>query len=63
MSKPLLSVELWEQVLSLWPLQRRFPQGGCPPTGNREAIAGILFVLKTRSARDDLPRKLGAAAT
>jgi transposase len=41
------------------PPQKRSPQGERPPIGNREALAGILFVLKTGVAWEDLPREMG----
>jgi transposase len=59
MAKPLVSDELWELVSPLLPPQKRSPQGGRPPIGNREALAGVLFVLKTGIAWEDLPREMG----
>ena len=59
MAKPLLTDELWEVVEPLLPPLKRSPQGGRPPIGNREALTGILFVLKTGIAWEDLPQEMG----
>ena len=59
MAKPLLTDELWELVEPLLPPLKRSPKGGRPPIGNREALTGILFVLKTGIAWEDLPQEMG----
>ena len=59
MAKPLLTDELWELVEPLLPPLVRSPKGGRPPIGNREALTGILFVLKTGIAWEDLPQEMG----
>jgi transposase len=59
MAKPLLTDDLWELVEPLLPPLKRFPKGGRPPIGNREALTGILFVLKTGIAWEDLPQEMG----
>ena len=59
MAKALLSDELWAVIEPLLPALRKSPKGGRPPVGNREALTGILFVLKTGIAWADLPRELG----
>ena len=59
MAKPLLPDELWEVSEPLLPVQTRSPKGGRPPVGHRQALTGILFVLKTGIAWEDLPVELG----
>ena len=59
MAKPLVSDELWDICEPHIPPIVRSPKGGRPPIGNREALTGILFVLKTGIAWEDLPQEMG----
>jgi transposase len=61
MAKPLVSDALWELVQPLVPpaKPRRFRYPGRKPIGDREALTGILFVLKTGIAWEDLPAEMG----
>ena len=59
MAKPLLTDELWEQIEPLLPPPTPKPNGGRPPVGNRAALTGILFVLRTGIPWEYLPRELG----
>lgn len=59
MAKPLLSDELWERIEPLLPPLRPHPKGGRPWTGNREALTGILFVLRTGIPWEYLPQEMG----
>ena len=59
MAKPLLSDELWKRIEPLLPLLPPHPQGGRPWTGNREALTGILFVLRTGIPWEMLPQEMG----
>ena len=59
MAKPLVSDELWAVCEPLIPLAKVSPKGGRPRIGNREALTGILFVLKTGVAWEDLPQEMG----
>ena len=47
MAKPLVSDELWAVIQPLIPPERPKPKGGRPPVPDRQALTGILFVLKT----------------
>jgi len=49
MAKPLVSDELWEFIHPLLPpaKPRRYRYPGRKPVGDREALTGIIFVLKT----------------
>ncbi len=59
--KPLVSDELWARVEPLLPPRpkRRFRFPGRKPLDCRMILTGILFVLKTGIAWDDLPAELG----
>ena len=59
MAKLMVSDELWEVVEPLLPPIVKSPKGGRPSIGNREALTGILFVLKTGIAWEDLPQEMG----
>jgi transposase len=59
--KPLVTDALWERIQPLLPPPppRRFRFPGRKPLGHRNILTGILFVLKTGIAWDDLPAELG----
>src|SRR5246127_4163233 len=59
--KLLVSDDLWERLEPLLPLppKRRFRFPGRKPMDYRQILTGILFVLKTGIAGDDLPAELG----
>jgi transposase len=59
MAKPLVPDELWEIVEPLIPKHQPGPQGGRPPVGDREALTGIIFLLKTGIPWEDLPQEMG----
>jgi len=59
--KPLVTDALWERLQPLLPTppKRRFRFPGRKPIDYRKILTGILFVLKTGMAWDDLPAELG----
>src|SRR3989442_2331934 len=59
--KPLVTDALWERLGPLLPPAppRRFRFPGRKPLDYRKILTGILFVLKTGIAWDDLPAELG----
>src|SRR5262249_51237008 len=59
MAKPLLPDELWEVIEPILPAYGPRPKGGRPPLPHRQALTGILFVLKTGIAGEDLPQEMG----
>lgn len=59
MAKPLLPDALWAVIEPLLPPQVSSPKGGRPPVTHRQALVGILFVLKTGIAWEDLPAEMG----
>jgi transposase len=62
MAKPLLSDELWEIIEPILPKQQISPKGGRPPVNNRDALTGILFVLKTGIPWEYLPQEMGCGS-
>jgi len=63
MAKPILDDELWEIIEPLIPKKkRRFRYPGRKPISNRAALTGILFVLKTGIAWEDLPQEMGCGS-
>ena len=61
MAKPIVSDALWAIIQPLLPppKPRRFRYPGRKPIGDREALTGILFVLKTGIPWEDLPIEMG----
>jgi transposase len=61
MAKPLVSDELWEVLQPLLPppKPRRARYPGRKPIDDRQALTGILFVLKTGIPWEDLPCEMG----
>lgn len=59
MAKPLLSDALWEHIEPLLPPLPPHPKGGRPWIGNREALTGILFILRTGIPWELLPQEMG----
>lgn len=64
MAKPLLNDKLWATIEHLLPQpkprRKRFP--GRKPISNRQALTGILFVLKTGIPWEYLPQELGCGS-
>lgn len=59
MKTPLISNELWELAEPLLPPPKEHPLGGRPAVGNREALTGIVFILKTGLPWNALPQEMG----
>jgi transposase len=64
MAKPILDDELWQIIEPLLPKpkRRRFRYPGRKPISNRQALTGILFVLRTGIAWNMLPQELGCGS-
>jgi transposase len=64
MRKLLVEDRLWKLVEPLLPAPkpRRFRYPGRKPLDNRKALTGILFVLKTGIAWNDLPQEMGCGS-
>jgi transposase len=59
MVKPLLPAALWERIRPFLPKRPPRPKGGRPPVPDRQALIGILFVLKSGIPWEDLPQEMG----
>lgn len=64
MAKPLVSDELWELIQPLLPppKPRRFRYPGRKPISDRQALNGILFVLKSGIPWEMLPQEMGCGS-
>src|SRR5882724_8346374 len=64
MAKPLLPDALWERIEPLLPPAppRRYRFPGRKPLTHRQALTGILFVLRTGIRWNDLPAELGCGS-
>ena len=62
MPKPLVTDELWAVIEPLLPEERPKPKGGRPRVGDRAALTGILFVLKTGIPWEMLPKEMGCGS-
>ena len=59
----LVSDELWEQIEPLLPpVPPPSPKGGRPPVENREALTGIVFVLRTGIPWQALPKEMNCGS-
>lgn len=59
MAKPILDDRLWEIIEPIIPTKkRRFRYPGRKPVSDRNALTGILFVLKTGIGWEDLPKEI-----
>ena len=54
--------ELWAVVGPLLPLRPPRPKGGRPPIPDRQALTGILFVLRTGIPWEYLPAEMGCGS-
>lgn len=59
MTKQLLPDPVWETIEPYFPPRPPRLKGGRPATSDRDVLTGILFVLKTGIAWDDLPLEMG----
>lgn len=64
MAKPILSDELWKVIEPLLPepKKRRFRHPGRKPVSHRQALTGILFVLRSGIPWSLLPQEMGCGS-
>ena len=62
MAKPLLTDELWALIEPILPKRPPRPKGGRPPVPDRQALTGILFVLRTGIPWEYLPQEMGCGS-
>ena len=62
MAKPLVPDELWERIKPHLPPEPPKPLGGRPRVPDRACLTGILFVLKTGTPWEYLPREMGCGS-
>jgi transposase len=63
MAKQILDDELWQIIEPLLPKKkRRFRYPGRKSLDDRAVLRGILFVLKTGIAWEDLPKEMGCGS-
>ena len=59
MARQWVSDELWKEIAPLLPREAPKPKGGRPRIPDRKCLMGIVFVLRTGCAWNDLPAELG----
>ena len=59
MARQWVTDDLWDNVKPLLPLEPPKPKGGRPRIPDRRCLTGIVFVLRTGCAWNDLPAELG----
>ncbi len=62
MAKEILTDELWAVIEPLLPPPVARPHGGRPRLPDRAVLRGIIFVLKTGLAWEDLPQEMGCGS-
>jgi transposase len=59
MSGQLIPEEVWQLIEPLLPKRPPHPKGGRPVIADRDVLTGIIFMLKTGIAWEDLPTEMG----
>jgi len=59
MARRWVSDGLWDEIEPLLPPEKLKPKGGRPRVPDRKCLTGIVFVLRTGCAWNDLPAELG----
>jgi len=62
MARPLLPDDLWAEIAPLLPPEPAKPKGGRPRRSDRAALTGILFVLRSGTLWELLPREMGCGS-
>jgi transposase len=59
MSGQLIPEDVWQRIEPLLPERPPHPKGGRPVIADRDVLTGIVFMLKTGIAWEDLPTEMG----
>lgn len=62
MARPLLPDGLWAEIAPLLPPEPAKPKGGRPRRSDRAALTGILFVLRSGTPWELLPKEMGCGS-
>jgi transposase len=62
MARPLLPDGLWAEIAPLLPPEPAKPKGGRPRRSDRASLTGILFVLRSGTPWELLPREMGCGS-
>jgi transposase len=62
MAFELLPDVFWSEIEPLLPKEPPKPKGGRPPIPNRQALIGIIFILRTGAAWNMLPKEMGCGS-
>ncbi len=62
MARPLLPDELWALIEPILPPDKPAGSNGRPPVPNRNALTGILFILRTGTPWEYLPQEMGCGS-
>lgn len=62
MTKPLVTDELWHLIAPLLPPEPPKPKGGRPRVADRQALSGIIFVLRSGIPWEMLPPEMGCGS-
>ena len=62
MARPLLPDGLWAEIAPLLPPEPAKPKGGRPRRSDRAALTGILFVLRSGTPWEFLPKEMGCGS-
>jgi len=62
MARELVTDELWEVIEPLLPEEPPKPKGGRPRIDDRQALTGIIFVLKSGIPWEMLPQEMGCGS-
>ena len=62
MAKPLLPDRLWQIIQPVLPAEKAKPKGGRPRVPDRNALTGIIFVLRTGIPWELLPQEMGCGS-
>ena len=62
MAQEWVTEDLWDIIRKLLPAQSPRPKGGRPRVPDRNCLMGIIFVLRTGCAWNQIPPELGAAS-